>query len=77
MSRGETIWGGGDVDCGSANAFLTADLTRVRRAVVSSPAVVPASLLHSTALGGSVVVVVGPLQTFGDLNTCKRGFFRF
>jgi len=43
------------------NAFLAAALTRVMRAGVSIPAVASASVLHSAAVGGSVVVVVRPL----------------
>ena len=58
---GASIWGGGDVDCGSVNAFLTTALTRVMRAAVSIPTVASASVLHSTAVGGSVVGVVKPL----------------
>ena len=48
-------------DRGSVNAFLTAALTRVMHAAVSIPAVVSASVLHSAAVGGSVVGIVGPL----------------
>ena len=40
------------------NAFLAAALTRVMRTVVSIPAVASASVLHSAAVGGSVVGVV-------------------
>ena len=47
------------VDGGSVNAFLVAALTRVMRAAVPIPAV--ASVLHSAAVGGSVVGVVRPL----------------
>ena len=43
------------------NAFLAAALTRVMRAPVPIPAVAPAFVLHSVAVGGSVVGVVGPL----------------
>ena len=43
------------------NAFLAAALTRVMRGAVPIPAVVSASVLHSAAVGGSVVGVVGPL----------------
>ena len=43
------------------NAFLAAALTRVMRATVSIPAVASASVLHSVAVGGSVVGVVRPL----------------
>ena len=43
------------------NAFLAAALTRVMRAAVPIPAVASASLLHSAAVGGSVVGVVRPL----------------
>ena len=43
------------------NAFLAGALTRVMRAAVSIPAFASASVLHSAAVGGSVVGVVGPL----------------
>ena len=43
------------------NAFLAAALTRVMRAAVSIPADASASLLHSAAVGRSVVGVVRPL----------------
>ena len=43
------------------NAFLAAALTRVMRAAVPIPAVASASVLHSAAVGGSVVSVVRPL----------------
>ena len=43
------------------NAFLAAALTRVMRATVPIPAVVSASVVHSTAIGGSVAGVVRPL----------------
>ena len=43
------------------NTFLAAALTRVMRAAVPIPAVASASVLHSAAVGGSVVGVVGPL----------------
>ena len=43
------------------NAFLAAALTRVMRAVVPIPAVASASVLHSAAVGGSVVGIVRPL----------------
>ena len=49
------------VDGGSVNAFLAAALTRVLRAAVPIPAVASASVLHSAAVGGSVVGVVMPL----------------
>ena len=42
-------------------AFLAAALTRVMRAAVSIPAVASVSVLHSAAVGGSVVGVVRPL----------------
>jgi len=58
---GEAIWGGGAVDVGYVDAFLAAALTRVMRADVSIPAVAAASVLHSAAVGGSVVGDVGPL----------------
>ena len=45
----------------SVNAFLAAALTRVMRATVPIPALASASVLHSAAVGGSVVGVVGPL----------------
>ena len=43
------------------NSFLDAALTRVMRAAVPIPALASASVLHSAAVGGSVVGVVGPL----------------
>ena len=43
------------------NVFLAAALTRVMRTAVPIPAVSSASVLHSAAVGGSVVGVVGPL----------------
>ena len=43
------------------NAFLTVDLTRVMRVTVPIPTVTSASVLHSAAVGGSVVGVVRPL----------------
>ena len=43
------------------NALLAAALTRVMRAAVPIPVVGSVSVLHSTAVGGSVVGVVGPL----------------
>ena len=52
----------GAVDGGSVNAFLAAAaLTRVMRATVPIPALASASVLHSAAVGGSVVGVVSPL----------------
>jgi len=58
---GAASWGGGAVDGGSVNAFLAAALTRVMRAAVPIPAVASASVLHSAAVGGSMVGVVRPL----------------
>jgi len=55
------IWGGGAVDAGYVDAFLAATLTRVMRAAVPVPAVAAASVLHSAAVGGSVVGDMGPL----------------
>jgi len=52
--------GGGAVDAGYVDAFLADALTRVLHAAVPIPAVAAASVLHS-AVGGSVVGVVGPL----------------
>jgi len=43
------------------NAFLATSLTRVMRAAVPIPAVASASMLHSAAVGGSVVGVVRPM----------------
>ena len=43
------------------NAFLAAALTRVIRAAVTIPAIASAYMLHSAAVGGSVVGVVRPL----------------
>jgi len=54
-------WGGGAVDAGYVDAYLAAALTRVMRAAVPIPAVAAASVLHSAAVGGSVVGDVGPL----------------
>jgi len=59
------------------NAFLGAALTRVMRAAVPIPPVASASVLHSATVGGSVVGDVGPLWTFGELNSCELGAFRF
>jgi len=48
------------------NAFLAAALMRVMRAAVPIPAVVSASVLHSAAVGGSVVGGCGaPADTWG------------
>ena len=74
---GAASWGVGAVDGGSVNAFLAAALTRVMRATVPIPAVASTSVLHSAAVGGSVVGVVRPLWTFGELNSCELGVFRF
>ena len=52
---------GGAVDDGSVKAFLAAALTRVMRAAVPIPAVASASMVHSAAVGGSVIGVVRPL----------------
>ena len=49
------------VDGGSVNAFLAATLTRVMRAAVPIPDVAAASVLHSAAVGGSVIGFVRPL----------------
>jgi len=49
------------VDAGYVDAFLAAALTRVMRAAVPIHAVASASVLHSAAVGGSVVGVVRPL----------------
>ena len=43
------------------DAFLVTVLTRVVRTVVPIPAVAASSVLHSAAVGGSVIGVVGPL----------------
>jgi len=43
------------------NEFLADAPTRVMRATVPIPAVASASVLHSTAVGGSVLGVVRPL----------------
>jgi len=51
----------GVVDGGSVNAFLATALTRVMRATVPIPALASASVLHSAAIGGSVVGFVRPL----------------
>ena len=52
---------GGAVDAGYVDAFLAGALTRVLRSTVPIPAVTDVSVLHSAAVGGSVVGVVGPL----------------
>ena len=59
------------------NAFLAAALSRVMRAAVPIPAVAAASVLHSAAVGGFVAGDVGPLQIFGEFNSCELGVFRF
>jgi len=51
----------GAVDGGSVNAFLAAALTRVMRAAVPIPAVASVCVVHSAAVGGSVVGDVRPL----------------
>ena len=58
---GAASWGGGAVDAGYLDALLTAALTRLMRAAVPIPVVAAASVLHSAAVGGSVVGDVGPL----------------
>jgi len=58
---GAASWEGGAVDDGSVNAFLAAALARVMRVAVPIPAVASASVLHSAAVGGSVVGVLRPL----------------
>ena len=58
------------------NAFLAAALASVMRVAVPIPALASVSLLQSAAVGGSVVGVVGPLSTFGELNSCELGVFR-
>ena len=58
---GAASWGGGAVDAGYMDAFLAAALTSVMRATVSFPAVAAEYVLHSAAVSGSVVGVVGPL----------------
>ena len=65
------------MDGGSVNVFLAAALTRVMRAAVSIPVVVSGSVVHSAAVGGTFVGVVRPLWTFGELNSCELGVFRF
>jgi len=61
VKGGAASWEGGAVDGGSVNAFLAAALTRVMHATVPIPAVASAFVLHSAAVGGSVVGVVRPL----------------
>jgi len=64
LGGGERVaagWGGGAIDAGYVDAFLAAALTRVMRAAVPIPVVATASVLHSAAVGGSVVGDVGPL----------------
>ena len=58
---GAASWGGVAVDAGYVDAFLAAAITRVMRAAVPIPAVAAAFVLHSAAVGGSVVGVVRPL----------------
>ena len=58
---GAASWGGGAVGDDYVNAFLAAAFTRVTRATVPILAVAAASMLHSAAVGGSVVGDVGPL----------------
>ena len=53
---GAAGWGEGAVDAGYVDAFLAAALTRVMRAVVPIPPVAAASVLHSAAVGGSVII---------------------
>ena len=53
--------GWGAVDAGYVDALLAAALTRVMRADLTIPAVASASVLHSAAVGGCVIGVVGPL----------------
>jgi len=74
---GAASWGGGAVDAGCVNAFLAAALSRIMRAAVPIPAVAAASVLHSAAVGGFVAGDVGPLYSFGELNSCELGVFRF
>ena len=61
VKGGAASWGEGALDAGCVNAFLAAALSRVMRAAVPIPAVAAASVLHSAAVGGSVVGVVRPL----------------
>jgi len=58
------------------NAFLAAALARVMSVAVPIPVLASVSVLQSAAVGGSVVGVVGPLLTFGELNSCELGVFR-
>ena len=51
----------GAVDAGYVDAYLAAALTCVMRAAMPISAVAAASVLHSAAVGGSVVGDVGPL----------------
>jgi hypothetical protein len=57
-----------NVDGGSVNAFLAAALAHVMCVAGPIPALASVSVLQSVPVGGSVVGVVGPLQTFGELN---------
>jgi len=61
VKGGAASWEGGAVDGGSVNAFLAAALARAMRVAVPIPAVASASVLHSAAVGASVVGVVRPL----------------
>ena len=74
VEGGAASWGG--VDVGSLNVFFAAALTRVMCDAVHIPAVASASVVHCGAVGGSVVDVLGPLQTFGELNSCELGVLR-
>ena len=65
----------GAVDTGYVD--LAAALTHVMHFAVPIPAVAAASVLHSAAVGGSFVGVMGTLKTFGELNNCELGVFRF
>jgi hypothetical protein len=59
--RGAASWEGGAVDSGSVNAFLAAALACVMSVAVPIPALASVSVLHSSAVGGSVLGVVEPL----------------
>ena len=69
--------GGGAFNADCLNAFLAAALSRVMRATVLIPSVTAASVLHSATVGGFVTGDVGPLQTFGEVNSCELGVFQF
>jgi len=61
------------------NAFFAVTLSRVMRTAGPIPPVAQADVpvLYSAAVGGFVAGDVGPLQTFGEINNCDLGVFRY